>query len=225
VLGGSSLEIKNCIIWGNSGAPLASRVEGGQILVGYSFLEGSWAGNFNQDLDPRFVAAGRFDFGNYEGEVPAFETEPADFHLSIDSPAIDQGDNRLAPIEDIEGNARPCGPRVDPGAYEAGSCGSPPQTIFIRGDCNGDGRAPVTVTDAIFLLNYNFLCGKAPPCLAACDANTDGEVVGSTADAIFMLHYNFMAGPVYLPPFPECGPGQFATDAILGCGKSPKECE
>ena len=49
---------------------------------------------------------------------------------------------------------------------------------FLRADCDGDGGASVNVTDAVFLLGFNFLGTGAPPCLAACDANGDGEVLG-----------------------------------------------
>ncbi len=49
-----------------------------------------------------------------------FKDEPsADFHLCDGSPAINAADQGSAPQVDIEGTARPVGPRPDIGAYEA----------------------------------------------------------------------------------------------------------
>ena len=57
------------------------------------------------------------------------------------------------------------------------------QTQFRRGDCDGDGQVTPDVTDAVFLLDYNFLGVPKPPCLAACDANGDGKAEGQVTDA------------------------------------------
>jgi hypothetical protein len=89
--------------------------------------------------------------------------------------------------------------------------------VFTRGDCNGDGNVIGEVTDAVFLLSYNFTGGPEPPCLAACDANGDGSVVGEVSDAIYLLAYNFLGGPPPAAPFPERGPGTLPGDAVLGC--------
>jgi parallel beta-helix repeat protein len=43
-----------------------------------------------------------------------------DYHLRKGSPAVDAADPSFAPRTDIEGTARPIGPRPDAGAYEAG---------------------------------------------------------------------------------------------------------
>jgi subtilisin family serine protease len=94
---------------------------------------------------------------------------------------------------------------------------------FIRGDCNGDGQVTGQVTDAVFLLNFNFLGGAEPPCLAACDANGDGRVIGQVTDAVFLLNFNFLGGPRPPAPFPACGPGN-PLDALLGCTGRPAGC-
>jgi hypothetical protein len=91
------------------------------------------------------------------------------------------------------------------------------ETPFRRGDCDGDGGVKGQVTDAVFLLNYNFLQGPEPPCLAACDANGDGSVLGQVTDAVFLLTYNFLQGPEPPAPFPDCGAGGTPSDAALGC--------
>ena len=98
-------------------------------------------------------------------------------------------------------------------------------TLFVRGDCDGDGRASGSVTDAVFLLTYNFMGGAEPPCMAACDANGDGQVSRSATDAVYMLAFSFLGGPALPSPFPACGPPYFASDSALGCEAPPDACQ
>ena len=91
---------------------------------------------------------------------------------------------------------------------------------FLRGDCNGDGRVAGQVGDAIFTLNFNFLGGPVPSCMAACDSNGDGNVIGQVGDAIYTLNFNFLGGPPLPAPFPECGTSELAADEELGCDES-----
>jgi len=93
---------------------------------------------------------------------------------------------------------------------------------FARGDCNGDGVA-VEVSDAHFLLNFNFLGGAPPACFAACDADGDGVVTGQTTDAVFLLRFAFLGGPPPPAPFPGCGGPRSAPDVALGC-VGPPDC-
>ena len=95
---------------------------------------------------------------------------------------------------------------------------------FLRGDCNGDSQVEGQVTDAVYLLNYNFLGQEEPPCLAACDANGDGRVEGQVTDAVYLLTHNFLGGAPPVPPFPDCGVGALETDEILGCGTLSQSC-
>jgi hypothetical protein len=92
---------------------------------------------------------------------------------------------------------------------------------FLRGDCDGDGRVAGLVTDAVYLLGYNFRGGPRPACLAACDANGDGRVDGVVTDAVYLLNHNFLGGPAPVAPFPGCGAGALETDGSLGCDTSP----
>jgi uncharacterized repeat protein (TIGR03803 family) len=91
---------------------------------------------------------------------------------------------------------------------------------FLRGDCDHDGIVDGQVTDAVFLLNHNFLGGPGPDCLAACDANGDGIVLGGVTDAVYLLSFNFLGGPRPLDPFPQCGASTVELDATLGCERS-----
>ena len=97
------------------------------------------------------------------------------------------------------------------------------EPLFQRGDCNGDGSVSGTVTDAVFLLNFNFGFGRRPGCLAACDANSDGAVIGFVTDPIYMLIFSFLGGPPPGPPYPACGEGT-TSDAALGCETVSAAC-
>ena len=79
------------------------------------------------------------------------------------------------------------------------------------------------MSDAVFLLRFNFSGGAEPSCLAACDANLDGLVLGSAADAIYLLQFTFLGGPVLPAPFPGCGPGA-GSDRKLGCVHGNRSC-
>jgi hypothetical protein len=95
---------------------------------------------------------------------------------------------------------------------------------FRRGDCDGDGQVTGQPSDAVFLLNFNFLRGREPPCLAACDVDGDGQVTGQLSDAVFLLNFNFLGGAPPPVPFGVCGvggPGDFA----LGCHESTAGCQ
>ena len=87
------------------------------------------------------------------------------------------------------------------------------ETLFLRGECNDDGA--VDVSDARCILNWQFLGGPAPGCLAA--ANTNGDKGIDIADAIYLLGSLFLGGPPPAPPFPACGPGTLSVDDQLGC--------
>jgi len=62
---------------------------------------------------------------------------------------------------------------------------------FIYGDANGDGK--VTVSDAIYLINYLFKGGPAPDPLLAGDADCNGDV--NVSDVIYLINYLFKGGP------------------------------
>ena len=90
---------------------------------------------------------------------------------------------------------------------------------FVRCDCNGDGTATGNPADAIFQLNWLFLGGPSPGCIAACDCNGDGRVIGAPTDAIYNLNFLFLGGPTPPEPNPAsgCGSSSTANDVALGC--------
>lgn len=124
---GSAPIIVNSIIWGNSGGSFdgtSSRFS----VVSYSDIEGGFDGMENLDIDPMFVSPA----GN-------------DYHLSVDSPLINAGNNSAPYLDstefDLEGNSRIIGGTVDMGAYESdASCSEDDNDgdgySACEGDCN-----------------------------------------------------------------------------------------
>ena len=88
-----------------------------------------------------------------------------------------------------------------------------PKSKFRRGDCNDDGA--VDLSDASCILNWQFLGGSPPGCVAA--TNTNGDKGIDIADAIYLLGSLFLGSPPPAPPFPGCGPGTLPVDDQLGC--------
>jgi hypothetical protein len=123
--------LTNCIFWGNTNGEL----NGEDIDAVYSDIEGGWPGAGNIDSDPGFVWPGYRDVHGVWVD--------GDYHLLPGSPCIDAGDpnyvaeDRLGEMptayyfggydpryvalsseEDLDGNSRVVGGRVDMGAYE-----------------------------------------------------------------------------------------------------------
>ena len=123
---GSAPIIENSIVWGNSGGSFdgtSSRFS----VVSYSDIEGGFDGMENLNVDPLFV--------NPAGN---------DYHLAIDSPVINAGNNNAPYPEDflyfdIEGNSRFIGGTVDMGAYESdASCSEDDYDLDTYTACGGD---------------------------------------------------------------------------------------
>ncbi len=143
--------------------------------------------------DPRFVEEGSFDFTR---PFPDYIVDAGQYSLRHDSPCIDAGTNQGAPKVDIDAVARPCGARVDQGAFEFCS------RRFRRGDANGDGL--IDIADPIYLLYWLWSDPWDPQwCFEAWDANDDGMI--NLADPIRILSLLFARGAPLPPPFPECG--------------------
>jgi hypothetical protein len=85
----SSPVLTNCILWGDTGPEIYN--QDGTPVVTYSDVQGGYSGEGNINADPLFVDAAN---DNY--------------HLSLDSPCIDVGDNEAGaiPDQDFEGDER-----------------------------------------------------------------------------------------------------------------------
>lgn len=78
-----------------------------------------------------------------------------------------------------------------------------PQSIYLEaapqylpGDANGDML--VSISDAVYLINYIFAGGPAPNPLESGDANCDSQV--SISDAVYIINYIFAGGPAPCAP-------------------------
>ena len=113
VSSGTTLTLKNGILWGNLvglASPVKQQIYTDNVdgaTVTYSDIEGGWAGAGNLNATPQFQRA---------GYAPRPLQE--DFHLMAASPARDTGANAGAPKKDLDGNPRPYNTLTDMGAYE-----------------------------------------------------------------------------------------------------------
>jgi hypothetical protein len=98
----SSVTVSNTILW-NDTAPSGPEIEATSITVAYCDVQGGWPGTGNIDEDPMFV-----------------DPATGDFHLDMDSPCLEKGDNGAAglPTEDFEGDPRIVYEKTDMGADE-----------------------------------------------------------------------------------------------------------
>jgi hypothetical protein len=93
---------------------------------------------------------------------------------------------------------------------------------FHRGDPNGDGATEIG--DAVRILFYLFVDGRAPGCLESADADNDGVV--RVGDAIALLGYLFLGAAPPAPPGAPgapCGedPDPAGSTGDLGCAEYP----
>ncbi|MDP2895791.1 MAG: right-handed parallel beta-helix repeat-containing protein, partial [bacterium] len=98
--------IRNCIVWGNTGQRYPQLCKCNE--PSYSCIQG-WTGGGEGNIsdDPKFVDAAA-----------------GDYHVQAESPCIDRGINYYWfawPQQDLDGNCRLVGERVDMGCYEYGS--------------------------------------------------------------------------------------------------------
>ncbi len=149
---------------------------------------------------------GRLDgTGNLDQDPSFADPSASDFTLAADSPCIDAGDPASPPDPD--------GTVADMGCF-------PTEQLprFRRGDSSGNGTT-FALGDALYLLEWQFSGGPAPPCFDAADAD-DGGVISALLDALYLLEWSFDDGP---DP-PEPGPircGSDPTADALGCAATP----
>ncbi len=112
--------VTNCILW-NGGVDEITNQADCTCTVGFSNVQGGYAGTNNIDLDPLFVdAAG------------------GDFHLSAGSPCIDAADGDAAPATDILGNARHDDPGIPNDGIAAANGAHPDMGAYeFQGDSTG----------------------------------------------------------------------------------------
>lgn len=89
------------------------------------------------------------------------------------------------------------------------------EIMLRRGDCNDDGR--VDISDAICTLNWLFLGGAAPGCVAAVNANGDEST--DLSDAVYVLNCLFLEPTC---PVPVCD--LWTADEAFECETPPASC-
>ena len=92
--------------------------------------------------------------------------------------------------------------------------------FFLRGDVDGSGAISALV-DAIFLLQFGFSAGDAPPCGDAADVDDNGSVA-PLVDSLFLLSYGFSSGIAPPDPGPStCGEDPTDDDGLDCAIESP----
>ncbi len=95
---------------------------------------------------------------------------------------------------------------------------NPALGYFVRGDSNADWG--VDIADAIFTMQYLFLAGPEPVCLAAADANDDDAVnITDVITTLGMLFGGGFTSGSYGLPSPWPNPGYDLTPGFP-CGVS-----
>lgn len=97
-----------------------------------------------------------------------------------------------------------------PAVGRSGGLQLPANHEFLRGDSNTD--QVVDISDAVFTLQYLFLGGPEPECLAAADANDDDQL--DISDAVRVLAVLFQGGSSMPEPYPLAGED---PTPIIGC--------
>jgi hypothetical protein len=92
------------------------------------------------------------------------------------------------------------------------------QAEYLRGDSNEDGA--VSVSDAVFLVQFLFQSGPVSSCERTGDCNGDGFI--DVADVVYLLNAYFAGGPGIMAPYPLCDLDPFAS--ALSCTLYPASC-
>ncbi|MBN1419536.1 MAG: hypothetical protein JXP34_12230 [Planctomycetes bacterium] len=90
-----------------------------------------------------------------------------------------------------------------------------PETSFVRGDANADGRRDIA--DPVSILFFIFAQADAPPCEKSADVDDSGDL--GIGDAIGLLNYLFAEAAPPPAPFDACGTD--ATPDDLPCASFP----
>ena len=156
---------------------------------------------------------------NLEGDPRFVDLTTGDFHLQAASPAIDAGTNDFAPIDDLDGNARPIGASVDIGPYEFGGRPvTPPEQVedpvattpdttdepvqqYPAWDVNEDGQ-----TDYQDPLLVAAVLEQTPIANPRTDVNGDG-VVGLQDLTLVAAHFGESTAPA--------APGRVVLPGVL----------
>ncbi len=108
-LGGSAFILKNSIVWNNTDTNIYADIAGPATASYSDIWQPGFSGSNNISSDPLFVNP---------VDPSTAPTTTGNYHLLMDSPAMDVGSATGAPSNDIDGNVRPIGAGYDMGADE-----------------------------------------------------------------------------------------------------------
>ncbi|MEE3053156.1 MAG: thrombospondin type 3 repeat-containing protein [Planctomycetota bacterium] len=108
----------------------------------------------------------------------------------------------------------------DDGMGDVCDTGEPAGPIyFVRSICRNSNTNP-QLSDAVYLLNFLFIGGERPSCLAACD--TDGNGRANLTDSVQLLQFLFLGG---VPPATWDGPNPICETYEPGIPSYKMGCE
>lgn len=74
----------------------------------------------------------------------------------------------------------------------------------FTGNVNSDANGDVDLSDLIYLVNYLFLGGPGPQCMAAANVTGDNGCSVDLSDLIYLVNFLFLGGPVPVECLPPC---------------------
>jgi hypothetical protein len=162
----SDVKVVNTILWGDTGGEIDG--SDSSIAVTYSDIQGGWADDGNIDANPFFVDAAN-----------------ADYHLLLDSPCIDAGDNSTVVVTtDLDGNPRIVNDIVDMGAFEANSIAML-VTIVIDLDLpEGISNSLLAKLDAAEKANDSVAINLLQAFISAVEAQRGKQILEADADTL-----------------------------------------
>ncbi|MCB2229508.1 CHRD domain-containing protein [bacterium] len=76
--------------------------------------------------------------------------------------------------------------------------------IGVTGNVNNDPGGSVDLSDLIYLVNYLFLGGPGPQCMAAANVTGDNGCSVDLSDLIYLVNFLFLGGPAPFACLPAC---------------------
>lgn len=200
------------------GVLLFSRTAGAEIPLPpatfYGRIDGAGALIATVTRDGQRVLTARADFREHLGNLYFVIEIPLETAIGVAGPsgiAAREGD--ILDLLELDGTTF-SRPRIRlEQALVQELAGIEPESGFVRGDANVDGK--MNLTDAVFTLLWLFQGGASAPCQDAADVNDSGGV--DITDAVNTLSYLYRGAAPPSPPFGSCG--QDPSPDRLGCNR------
>ncbi|MFC1684226.1 right-handed parallel beta-helix repeat-containing protein [Pseudomonadota bacterium] len=231
----ATLTVNNSILWGNMGSGLNEpeiNESGGTVTVTNTDIRQSgYEGDGNMTVDPLFV---------YPRDVSLSPTIDGNYHLQSDSPMLDKGTAVGAPVDDIDGDARP-----QEGGYDLGS-DEMVYSVFSNAipELSWTGESMSYVTDGAnpdtgaggdgfdFRIKYTDADNEAPASIQVwIDQNDDGTYDPGEKHSLTIVgggDGDYTNGELYAKTLPVASAGDgnisyrfYASDGVYGAVGTP----